>query len=378
MHNLGSDDAADMAGGRARTLLATAEAVFLWPGIPLTEKHDGFIVPMPQGWVRYWTARLHGAQAQDDALASALTQASKYLSWGFQAAAQSALDAARLDKVSPDGAQSMRVIAARLGIAAPDMPVATQALPWGIGSPGDFALYDLFADEAVRLEKDWLEKDWDESKHPCWPKYDPDSRGGRFSPKGSAAGASNAPPSPQEPSSPGIGHNSELAQDEPPEIPAEEQPISGVRTAIIRGIISWLIKRGVTYLIPGVGEAVALLDAAVWLYEYLPYINAYLDPPQSLEELQNLANQPKKGYEIHHIAEQTAARNDGFPRSQIDAPENTVRIPTLKHWEITGWYMRRSDQFGGLSPREYLNGKDWAERTRVGLIALRKFRVLKP
>jgi hypothetical protein len=378
MQNLGSDDAAAMAGGRARTLLATAEAVFLWPGIPLTEKYEGFIVPMPQGWVRYWTARLHGAQTHDSAIGPALAQASKYLSWGFQAAAQSALDAARLDKVSPDGAQSMRVIAARLGITAPDMPVATQALSWGIGSPGDFALYDLFADDAIKLEKAWFGKDWDESKHPRWPKDDPDNRGGRFSPKGSAAGASNLTPAPQEPSSPGIGHNGGPPLDEPPDIPPEEPQISGVRTAIIRGIISWLIKRGVTYLIPGVGEAVALLDTAAWLYQYLPYINAYLDPPQTLEELQNLANQPKKGYEIHHIAEQTAARREGFPDSQIESGENKVRVPTLKHWEITNWYRTKNKNLSGLTPRQYLIGRDWAERLRIGRQGLIETGVLKP
>jgi hypothetical protein len=374
MQNLGSDDAAAVAGGRARTLLATAEAVFLWPGIPLTEKYEGFIVPMPQGWVRYWTARLHGAQTHDSAIGPALAQASKYLSWGFQAAAQSALDAARLDKVSPDGAQSMRVIAARLGITAPDMPVATQALSWGIGSPGDLALYDLFADEAVRLEKIW------NPLQPRWPKYDPYSRGGRFSPINADSGTSESPTaasSAPSDTSPGSGHNGGPPLDEPPKVPPEPPPTSRMRNTIIKNIAKWLVKRGIT-LIPLVGEALMLIDGAQWLHDYLPYISAYIDPPQTLDELQNLANQPKKGYEIHHIAEQTSAERDGFPRSQIDAPENTVRIPTLKHWEITGWYMRRSDEFGGLSPREYLNGKDWAERTRVGLIALRKFRVLKP
>jgi hypothetical protein len=34
------------------------------------------------------------------------------------------------------------------------------------------------------------------------------------------------------------------------------------------------------------------------------------------------------------IVEQTPARKDRFPGSMIDAPENRVRIPTFKHWEI--------------------------------------------
>jgi hypothetical protein len=58
--------------------------------------------------------------------------------------------------------------------------------------------------------------------------------------------------------------------------------------------------------------------------------------------------------------------------------ENLVRIPTLKHWQITGWYMFKNDAYGGVSPRTYLRGKDWAERTRVGRDALVRNGVLKP
>jgi hypothetical protein len=62
----------------------------------------------------------------------------------------------------------------------------------------------------------------------------------------------------------------------------------------------------------------------------------------------------------------------------INGPDNLVRIPTLKHWEITGWYMTKNENFGGLSPREYLRDKDWAERRRVGLFALIDKGVLEP
>jgi hypothetical protein len=50
----------------------------------------------------------------------------------------------------------------------------------------------------------------------------------------------------------------------------------------------------------------------------------------------------------------------------------------FRHWEITGWYMRESKKFGGQSPREFLRGKDWTERTRIGLEALITHGVLKP
>jgi hypothetical protein len=94
--------------------------------------------------------------------------------------------------------------------------------------------------------------------------------------------------------------------------------------------------------------------------------------------LQRAVGTPKAGYEIHHIVEQTPAEQDGYRRSQIDGPENLVRIPTLKHREITGWYQTRNDDYGGVSPRDYLRGKLWEERTRIGLDALIEHKVLKP
>ena len=69
---------------------------------------------------------------------------------------------------------------------------------------------------------------------------------------------------------------------------------------------------------------------------------------------------------------------DGYPRSMIEAPENKVRIPTYSHWDINAWYQTKNDDFGGLSPRDYLRGKSWEERKRVGLDALILHGVLKP
>jgi hypothetical protein len=99
---------------------------------------------------------------------------------------------------------------------------------------------------------------------------------------------------------------------------------------------------------------------------------------KTLDELQRAVSNPAPGYEIHHNVEKTAAKKAGYPRQMIDGPDNLVRIPTLKHWLITGWYMTRNRKYGGLSPRDYLRGKNWAERTKVGLKALILFKVLKP
>lgn len=67
-----------------------------------------------------------------------------------------------------------------------------------------------------------------------------------------------------------------------------------------------------------------------------------------------------------------------MPKSIWDAPENKVRIPTLKHWQITSWYMTKNEDFGVLSPRAYLRGKTWDEKMAVGRRALIEAGVLKP
>jgi len=94
--------------------------------------------------------------------------------------------------------------------------------------------------------------------------------------------------------------------------------------------------------------------------------------------LQRAVSNPKKGYERHHIVEQGPAEDDDLPRSLIDGRDNLVRIPTLKHREITGWFKTPNEKYGGISPREYLRGRDWAERTKVGREALIKFGVMRP
>jgi hypothetical protein len=119
------------------------------------------------------------------------------------------------------------------------------------------------------------------------------------------------------------------------------------------------------------------------LYEHLATMQAYRDPPKTLEELQQaVTDKTTPGYQNHHIVGQVARKEQGrnFPEWWIDRPENIVRIPTLKHEEINGWYGKPNDDkpFNGLMPREYLRGKGWSERYRIGLEALSDHGVLKP
>jgi hypothetical protein len=121
-----------------------------------------------------------------------------------------------------------------------------------------------------------------------------------------------------------------------------------------------------------------VIEGVAWLSELEPSIEAYLDPPKALEELQRAVSYPRQGSDIHHIVEKTFAEEDGFPKWMIHSPENLVRIPRFKHWEINSWYMTRNEDYEGLPPREYLRGKSWDVRLSVGLKALIKHGVLKP
>jgi hypothetical protein len=147
---------------------------------------------------------------------------------------------------------------------------------------------------------------------------------------------------------------------------------------VVKAAAKWLLRAVLREATGPIGTFLNILDAAIWIYDAYPYIQAYLDPPKPLEELRRAAFEPKRGYDIHHIVEQGPAARDGYPRSMIDAPDNLVRISTLKHWEINAWYGTPNEDYGGLSPRAYLRNKDWAERVRVGHIALIKNRILAP
>jgi hypothetical protein len=161
-----------------------------------------------------------------------------------------------------------------------------------------------------------------------------------------------------------------LPIDDPPELPKERPPTSVERTGAIKEAARQLAKFG--------GPIAKIIGAAYWLYEYDAKIEASLDPPKSLEELQQAVATPKLGYHRHHIVEQTSAEQDGYPRRLIDGRDNLVRIPALKHDDISAWYSTKNKDFGGLSPRDYLRGKSWDRRREIGLDALRDHGVLGP
>jgi hypothetical protein len=85
----------------------------------------------------------------------------------------------------------------------------------------------------------------------------------------------------------------------------------------------------------------------------------------------------KPGYDVHHIVEQGSAKDDGYSGELIEGRENLVLIPRFQHWRINAWFTTKNEDFGGISPRDYLRGKSWGERRKVGLDALVDFGVLR-
>jgi hypothetical protein len=182
---------------------------------------------------------------------------------------------------------------------------------------------------------------------------------------------------------PGIGHNQGPPLEDPPEILPNPPSIPQAITGFLKTAAYWLAS-AVARADKRVALFLAALAATWWLVnKYLPYVIAYQDPPKTWEELQQNALRKRPGYDIHHPVEQTPARDDGFSDSVVDGPENRLSIPRLKHWQINGWYGRANPQFkdqndDDISPRDYLRGKSWEERMRVGKEALILYGVLKP
>ena len=171
------------------------------------------------------------------------------------------------------------------------------------------------------------------------------------------------------------------SRNKPPEIPADEPATAQFRNAFLKSAAYFLAD--LLLAEEPIGWYLLGLQATEWLSEYLPWITAYLDQPKTWEELQQNALRKRPGYDIHHPVEQTPASDDGFPDGLVDGPNNRLSIPRLKHWQITGWYGKKNPEFkddygNSISPRQYLRGKSWEERMRVGTDALIEFGVLEP
>ena len=89
------------------------------------------------------------------------------------------------------------------------------------------------------------------------------------------------------------------------------------------------------------------------------------------------------GYETHHIVEvhrnsdDPPAKSNNLSTEELERDASKVRIPYYGHRAISDFYSTPNDEFGGLTPREYLRGKSWDEKYKFGLETMRRFGVLK-
>ena len=165
---------------------------------------------------------------------------------------------------------------------------------------------------------------------------------------------------------------------DPPSLPADKPSKSSSVTTIVRESASWLQTakdNGASSQARGFFNQ--LLNTS-WLRGHMPRIISYLDDPKSEAELQDAVSNPRAGFATHHRNERAAAIVAGYPKTIVNGRPNLMLVPEIRHWDVTGWYMSKNADYGGLSPRDHLVGKDWATRTKIGNKALRLHGILKP
>ena len=167
--------------------------------------------------------------------------------------------------------------------------------------------------------------------------------------------------------------------DPAPKIPQQRPETTEERMAFIRDAVEW-VARNVVRRSPAVDTFFGALDQIRELNAITGAIKSGNDPAKTLEELQApIGTKSQVGYHDHHIAEEAAAYEAGDPESLIQGRDNRVRIPVLKHIEITRYYSTKVEQEDGTrsSPRDRLKGTDFETRREFGLDILRKYGVLK-
>lgn len=163
-----------------------------------------------------------------------------------------------------------------------------------------------------------------------------------------------------------------------PDIPANQPGHAQAVTAVVKSSARWLQSAKDAGASSQARSFFGQLLDTSWLRSHMPRIISYLDDPKTEQELQDAVSRPRAGFDIHHRNERAAATVAGYPSSMISGRPNLMLVPTLRHWDVTGWYMTRNSEFGGLTPRQFLSDKDWNTRQAVDNRALRLYGILKP
>jgi hypothetical protein len=161
----------------------------------------------------------------------------------------------------------------------------------------------------------------------------------------------------------------------PPEVPDKLPETPEGRNRLMRAAITWVARVG--RHAPIVDVLFGAIDQLDQTNKLSAAIRSANDPRRSLAELQYRATLPTEdGYQNHHVVGQFEGNRKQFGNARIDEGSNIVRIPVVRHRDISNWYSTKNPEFGNVSPRDYLRGKSWDEQRELGLMVLRKFRVL--
>lgn len=164
---------------------------------------------------------------------------------------------------------------------------------------------------------------------------------------------------------------------EPPQIPSRMPDSRDERMAFVRNAARW---------IAAVGRFAPIVDVYFGALEQVQEINRLTamirtanDPARSLEELQRQVGMDSEpGYHDHHVVNQHVGNRAKFGEL-IDSKDNVVRIPELKHIEISRYYSTTIEWEDGtlMSPRDRLRTSDFETQRQFGYDVLRKFGVLR-
>ena len=233
---------------------------------------------------------------------------------------------------------------------------------------------------AAQLFVSGLLKDWDSAKHPrVGEKPNP----GWFAAKPVDP---NAPPAvPAKPSLAREGLRAAVAKARALLKAAAKESVEGGRWAL------WVAPE-LRLLIEATIETLDPTPLNQGEQQVLDRIRAAMDPPKTLDELQQAPDENALGYQQHHVVEQNpdnvvkaplvksslAAAIEKFGRAALDDPSNIVWVPTLKHEQVTGYYNAKDDDDGlGRLRRRVVDELDFGGQRVEGLDALQLFGVLE-
>jgi hypothetical protein len=131
--------------------------------------------------------------------------------------------------------------------------------------------------------------------------------------------------------------------DPAPKVPRQMPETREGRMGFVRAAAGW-VGRQLRRHAPAVDVFFRALDQVKEINALTAAVKSANDPARTLEELQKPIGSPSQaGYQDHHVVNQHDGNRKLFGDSRIDSRENLVRIPVVKHLDISAWYQTQQD-----------------------------------